>query len=145
MRLFFKYHGVYHRVPDTAECFPWEAGSTSVLEAGFDDIIGEAGSVHVSRTGDETATSAYGYTYGIDFAGTAVRGDMDLRLLIAQETLDGEDYASDVSAVVFDGLGESSNIEVTLNDDLDNAGFADAIIGLTYTGLDVNSSHTYSY
>lgn len=69
----------YNRIPDTAECFPWEAGSTSVLEAGFDDVTGEAGSVLVSRTGDETATSAYGYSYGFDFAGTAVRGDMDLR------------------------------------------------------------------
>lgn len=68
-----------NRVPDTTECFPWDDGSTSALETRFGDITGSAGSVLVSRTGDGTATSAYGYNYSIDFVGTAVRGNMDLR------------------------------------------------------------------
>lgn len=38
----------------------------------------------MTRTGDETATSAYGYTYGIDFVGTEVRGDMDLRYALTR-------------------------------------------------------------
>lgn len=67
------------RVPDTVECFPWDDGSASVLETRFDDVTGSSGSVLVSRTGDASAISAYGYTYDIDFVGTAVRGDMDLR------------------------------------------------------------------
>lgn len=38
-----------------------------------------SGSVVVTKTGDMTATSAYGYTYDIDFEGDETRGDMDLR------------------------------------------------------------------
>lgn len=77
------------------------------------------------------ATSAYGYTYGIDYAGTAVRGDMDLRLLIAQEAADDETYVTGLSEVVFDGLGEETSVEVTLSSDLDNATFTDAIVEFT--------------
>ena len=51
-----------------------------------------------------------------------------LRLLIAQEGEEGESYASGGSEVVFDGLGEASNVEVQLSHDLDNVSFPDAIV-----------------
>lgn len=58
-------------------------GTIATLQDSFDAITGvAAGSVVVTRTGDETATSAFGYTYDIDFAGADVRGDMDLRCVV---------------------------------------------------------------
>lgn len=71
------------RIPNTAasECFPWDGaiGTATDLQAEFNAITPSTGSVVVRRTGDKTATSAYGYNYDIDFAGVEVRGDMDLR------------------------------------------------------------------
>lgn len=68
------------------ECFPWDDGSASALETRFDDVTGSAGSVLVRRTGDASATSSYGYSYDIDFVGTTVRGDMDLRYIVPHQS-----------------------------------------------------------
>ena len=58
-------------------------GAIATLQDSFDAVTGlTAGSVLVTRTGDEAETSAYGYAYGIDFAGADVRGDMDLRCVV---------------------------------------------------------------
>lgn len=119
------------RIPDTAACFPWSDGSASVLEASFDEVTGSTGSVLVGRTGNMNATSAYGYKYDIDFVGSAVRGDMDVRLLIAQEAVTDGDYAAGGSEVVFDGLGEESSTEISISSDLDNTTFTDAIVEFT--------------
>lgn len=54
-----------------------------------------------------------------------------LRLLIAQEAMDGQAYASGGSEVVFDGLGEASSVEVTMHSDLDDVDFTDAIVEFT--------------
>lgn len=54
-----------------------------------------------------------------------------LRLLIAQQAMEGENYASGGSEVVFDGLGEATSVEVTLSSDLDDADFSDAIVEFT--------------
>lgn len=71
------------RVPDTPECFPWAGGAVDTLQNIFNAIDEVAdNSVIVTRTGDETATSAFGYTYDIAFAGADVRGDMDLRCVV---------------------------------------------------------------
>lgn len=73
------------RIPDTTTCFPWDTtGTATILQDEFDDITPSTGSVVVTRTGDETATSGYGYTFDIDFAGDEVRGDMDLRYGLAR-------------------------------------------------------------
>ena len=77
------------------------------------------------------ATSAYGYKYDIDFVGSAVRGDMDVRLLIAQEAVTDEDYVAGGSEVAFNGLGEESNAEISMSSDLDNSTFTDAIVEFT--------------
>lgn len=77
------------------------------------------------------ATSAYGYKYEIDFVGSAVRGNMDLRLLIAQEAVSDGGYLAGGSEVVFDGLGEESSIEISVSSDLDNTTFTDAIVEFT--------------
>lgn len=106
-------------------------GNTLDLEEGFDEVAGATGSVLVSRVGDLSATSAYGYTYGIDFVGTAVRGDMDVRLLIARAAEENEQYSTGISEVVFDGLGDEASVEVTVSSNLDNATFTDAIIEFT--------------
>lgn len=45
--------------------------------------------------------------------------------------MEGEDYASGGTQVVFDGLGEAASVEVTLYSDLDDADFADAIVEFT--------------
>lgn len=116
------------RVPNTPECFSWTEGNTSILERGFDVATSAPGSVLVSRSGHLNATSAYGYTYNIDFVGQAVRGDMDMRLLVAETTVDG-DFAGDVDAV-FNGLGESSSVEASLSGDLDNVTYTDATVQL---------------
>ena len=116
------------RIPDTAACFPWYGGSTTVLEEGFYEATQAEGAVLVSRKGGMTATSAYEYTYKIDFAGSTVRGDMDLRLLIARKERDGAPNITGSSDVVFYGLGDESSVEVTLASDLDNAAFTDAIV-----------------
>lgn len=102
-----------------------------MLEDGLDEVVGVAGSVLVTRTGDGGATSAYGYSYDVDFAGPAVRGDMDLRLLIAQDAVDEGDNPTGGSEVVFDGLGDASSVEVTLSTDLSNVTFTDAIVEFT--------------
>lgn len=119
------------RVPDSATCFPWVSGDTSDLEEGFDEAAGTDGSIVISRTGDLSATSAYGYTYGIDFVGTAVRGDMDVRLLIARAAVDDEQYSTGTSEVVFEGLGDETAVAVMVSSNLDNATFTDAIIEFT--------------
>lgn len=54
-----------------------------------------------------------------------------VRLLIAQEAADGEDYATGGIEVVFDGLGEASSLDVALHSDLDDVDFADAIVEFT--------------
>lgn len=117
-----------NRIPDSATCYPWVSGNTSDLEEGFDEAAGATGSVLVTRIGDLSATSAYGYTYGIDFVGTAVRGDMDVRLLIAQAAGENKEYSTGISEVVFEGLGDETSVEVTVSSNLDNATFTDAII-----------------
>lgn len=67
------------RIPANA-CFPWDDGATDTVGTLKDDIDAiTSGSVVVTKTGDMTATSAYGYTYDIDFEGDETRGDMDLR------------------------------------------------------------------
>lgn len=119
------------RIPDSAACFPWSDGNISNLESGFDEATGSTGEVLVSRTGDMDAISAYGYTYIFDFVGSAVRGDMDVRLLIAQEAADDETYANGVVEVVFEGLGEESSVDARLDSNLDNATFTDAIVEFT--------------
>lgn len=51
--------------------------------------------------------------------------------MIAQEAVEGEDYASGGSEVVFDGLGEAESVDVMLYSNLDDADFADAIVEFT--------------
>lgn len=69
------------RIPDTPECFPWVDGGTDTTAGILEDAINDvtSGSVVVNRAGNMAATSAYGYTYDIDFTGDEERGDMDLR------------------------------------------------------------------
>lgn len=119
------------RIPDTAACFPWNDGSTAILEEGFDNAIDSAGAVLVSRTGNMDAISAYGYSYEINFVGSAVRGDMDLRLLTGREAMDDEAYVSGGSEVVFNGLGDKSSLNVTLASNLDSVTFTDAMVEFT--------------
>lgn len=119
------------RVPDTAACFPWNNGSTAVLEEGFNNAIGSAGAVLVSRTGNMDTISAYGYSYEVDFVGSAVRGDMDLRLLIGQEAVDDEAHVTGVSEVVFNGLGDKSSLNISLARNLDSVTFSDALVEFT--------------
>lgn len=102
-----------------------------MLEASFDEVTGSTGSVLVSRTGNMNATSAYGYKYDIDFVGSTVRGDMDVRLLVAQEAGTDEEYVAGGSEVVFDGLGEESSAEISISSDQDNTTFTDAIVEFT--------------
>ena len=102
-----------------------------MLEASFDEVTGSTGSVLVGRKGNMNATSAYGYKYDIDFVGSAVRGDMDVRLLIAQEAITAGDYVAGGSEVVFDGLGEESSAEISISSNLDNTTFTDAIVEFT--------------
>lgn len=120
------------RVPASPACFPWAGGNTSVLEDGFNAATGSAGAVLVSRSGNLDATSAYGYKYSIDFVGPAVRGDMDLRLLIALVATDADENATGVHDVVFDGLGQESSVVVTLPGGLYTGTFIDATVALTY-------------
>lgn len=54
-----------------------------------------------------------------------------VRLLIAREAGDGEEYATGGIEVVFDGLGEASSVDVALYSDLDGVEFADAIVEFT--------------
>lgn len=120
-----------HRVPHTAACFPWNNGSTAVLEEGFNNAIGTAGAVLVRRTGNMDAISAYGYSYEVDFVGSAVRGDMDLKLLIGQEAVDDEAYVTGVSEVVFNGLGDKSSLNITRASNLDSVAFSDTVVQFT--------------
>lgn len=81
--------------------------------------------------GSLNATSAYGYTYEIDYAGSAVRGNMNLRLLMARAAAEVDTNTTGVHDVVFSGLGQESSVVITLSGALDNASFVDAIVQLT--------------
>lgn len=116
------------RIPDTPTCLSWTGGSASSLQQGFDHATSSPGSVLVSLLGDLSAVSAFGYTYGIDFVGDSVRGNMDLRLLIPQMSVDQE--INGALETIFRGFGGSSSVEATLSLNLDNVTFADAIVQL---------------
>lgn len=117
------------RIPDRPACFSWAEGNASVLQEGFDLATSSPGSVLVSRSGDLSPTSAYGFTYDIDFSGEAVRGDMDLRLLVSGASAN-EEFVGGFEEM-FSGLGSSSSVEAALSANLDSVNFTDAVVELT--------------
>lgn len=123
------------RIPDTPTCLSWTGGNASSLQQGFDHATPSPGSVLVSRSGDLSAVSAFGYKYGIDFAGDSVRGNMDLRLLIPQISVDQE--INGALETMFRGFGGPSSVEATLSLNLDNVTFTDAIVQLRQDPRDI--------
>lgn len=61
-----------------------------------------------------------------------MRGNMNLRLLIAQASADTDEDTTGLHKVVFTGLGQESNVAVSLSGGLENASFVDAIIKLKW-------------
>lgn len=60
-----------------------------------------------------------------------MRGNMNLRLLIAQAAADTSEDETGVHKVVFNGLGQESSVAVSLLGGLENVSFVDAIVKLT--------------